>query len=406
MRVLIAHNYYQSSTPSGENRTVDLVADALTEQGAEVELVSWRNDILTTASQTNCLRHAVRMVCAAGAGPLMERVVKFRPHVVQVHNPVPHVAPGDLNELRRQGVPVVHVVHNYRHSCLNGTHQFSNEDCHACTKSRWSRHEGVRRGCYRGSRLQSTVLALSETLYHDTWRNLDGYVAISEHVRGYLASSGFPAERIGTIPNPVPEGIGAGMAEQGRDVMFAGRLVPEKGIVMLVEAWTSLTDEERAGRVLHIAGAGPAETLIRAAAAGRSDIVLHGHLDQGQLAELGALCALSVVPSTWDEPFGRVAAEALAAGRGIVVSSRGGLAEFVKDPTCSWAFEPDAASLRNALRRATTHSPLDVSRAAKRLWKLHYSPAVVGRAYHEFLTSVVKRHRASSKAIRGGAARG
>jgi glycosyltransferase involved in cell wall biosynthesis len=58
-----------------------------------------------------------------------------------------------------------------------------------------------------------------------------------------------------------------------------------------------------------------------------------------------------VVPSVWDEPFGRVAAEALAHGRPVVTTGTGALSEIV-DASCGWVTGTEPAALAGAIDAA------------------------------------------------------
>ena len=58
-----------------------------------------------------------------------------------------------------------------------------------------------------------------------------------------------------------------------------------------------------------------------------------------------------LVPSLWDEPFGRVAAEAFAHGRPVITTGRGGLAEIVDDAT-GWVTGTSPAALQGAIVEA------------------------------------------------------
>lgn len=57
------------------------------------------------------------------------------------------------------------------------------------------------------------------------------------------------------------------------------------------------------------------------------------------------------MPSVWDEPFGRVAAEALALGRPVVTTGRGGLAEVVGGEA-GWITGTDPVTLARAIDEA------------------------------------------------------
>lgn len=140
---------------------------------------------------------------------------------------------------------------------------------------------------------------------------------------------------------------------QGQPLLvFAGRLVHEKGLQELIKA-LPLLRQELPGLRLVVAGTGQqlAAQQDRAVRYGVSDLISWvGFLDAAEMAGLLAAADLVVVPSLY-EPFGMVALEAQLAGTPVAVSDTGGLAELVEPGRTGLRFAPqDPAAIAAAVR--------------------------------------------------------
>lgn len=162
-------------------------------------------------------------------------------------------------------------------------------------------------------------------------------------VSGWLRArflEGLPAacaDRVGVSPNGVvlPEHV-VPMAQRDPCVLFAGRVVADKGADLFVAACAQLAPAYRGWRFCMIgadrfrpdAPPTPFVTglLPHARAAGVDMAGYRPHADV--LAAMGR-AAIVVVPSRWPEPFGMTALEAMAAGAALVASPHGGLPEVV-----------------------------------------------------------------------------
>lgn len=155
--------------------------------------------------------------------------------------------------------------------------------------------------------------------------------------------------RLGAMPGAWPRGSAVGpgsSAEQDPVVfLFLGKLIDTKGIDLLLEAW----GDGVPGAELWIAGSGPREAVVdAAAAAGR--IRKLGWLDEtARRAALEAVSAL-VLPSIWPENFQLAAAEGVLAGLPILSTTVA--APPVIDPDVSGLLvDPDAAAIRAGMLR-------------------------------------------------------
>lgn len=93
------------------------------------------------------------------------------------------------------------------------------------------------------------------------------------------------------------------------------------------------------------------------------DVTYAGHLAQADLAALVGGSAVAVVTPAWDEPYGLVAAEALACGTPVAAYARGGLPEVLSGDTGRLAAPGDVAVLASAIGEAVT---LDRARCRER----------------------------------------
>ena len=146
-----------------------------------------------------------------------------------------------------------------------------------------------------------------------------GPVGLADASAGQLAmSAGTPGEGIAPLELP-----------GGRPVVFgAGRLAPQKGFGVLLEAAVSWRTLDPVPLVV-IAGDGPlgGELTARAAALG-VDAVFAGHRDD--VAALLAVAAVFVLPSQWEgQPL--ALQEALRAGTPVVATKAGGIPELAGD---------------------------------------------------------------------------
>lgn len=182
-------------------------------------------------------------------------------------------------------------------------------------------------------------------------RLFDGFIAVSDAVRGKLVESGVPEERVRVAKAGVPGLVPKRWRESVRDEMgiepgvfavgFFGRLVADKGIGPLVEA-ARLVDPEKVQ--FQVFGDGPLSDKVQ-----RAEGAIVGRGFVPDVADAMAAMDAVVIPSVWEEAFPYSALEAMSAGRPIVASDIGGLPELVEDGRTGLLVPPgDAASLAHA----------------------------------------------------------
>jgi glycosyltransferase involved in cell wall biosynthesis len=322
MRVLVAHVRYRER--GGEDQVFDDEVALLRSGGLEVSTLD-----VPAVNLQHLGSAAFAQIAMSGGNHSYGRVLlrtavaKHRPDVVHFHNIYPLLGVGAMREARDAGCGVVRTYHNYRLSCIAGTHFHSGAICERCSPGR--RAPGVLRGCYRGSRLQSLAMAAAcEGEWHSLTQGGPPDVALCQtnFAREKLVGYRMPAGRIRVKPNSVEASLG-NSSEERSGAVFLGRLSPEKGVIQLVDAWGGDAPP------LTVLGGG---VLLPALAARRSsNLRVVGAVPHSEARLEISRARVVVVPSLAYESDSLVIAEALAGGTPVVCFDHGALSRIGED---------------------------------------------------------------------------
>lgn len=186
---------------------------------------------------------------------------------------------------------------------------------------------------------------------------------ISCAVKDYLLQSGVPVEHAQVIHNGIDvepyRQAAARVKPQDRDpraLVFVGRLIHDKGAQVAIEALARLVNGANPGWRLTIIGSG-SEAYVHeledlAGKLGVSGSVFFlGQIPSTSIPAILAKHSALIVPSLWEEPFGRVLIEGMAAGCVVVGSAIGAIPEIIECGQTGLLFAPgDADALARSLR--------------------------------------------------------
>lgn len=341
MKVMLVHNRPRSDGPSGENRVVDQETGALSEAGHQV--VPFARDSDEVASwplPRKALLPAQAIWNPSARKDIVAALREHKPDLVHVHNTFPLISDSILYACRDAGVPVVATIHNYRLGCTGGMYFRDGALCHECAGG--AILPGIRHGCYRNSRAASLPLAVSISVHRPAWRSLvSAYVFVSAAQRDLLGGIGLPPDRVFVRHNLIPWRP-ASLNSREPFVLYTGRLAEVKGLRLLMTAWDRYQEQRPdAGLRLVIAGAGPLGTEVAHWAAVTPSVELAGLVSGDRSAELMARARAVLIPSVWEEPFGLVVPEAMAAGTPPVATRRGSFTELITPGTDGVLVPPD-----------------------------------------------------------------
>jgi glycosyltransferase involved in cell wall biosynthesis len=264
-----------------------------------------------------------------------------------IHNIFPVMSPIVYHRALDWNVPIVHYLHNYRFSCVNGFFLNHGEPCQRCLSGNF--WPAFRTACWHDSHLESGWMGFitSQIRTMPLFEKVFQWIALSEAHKKEHVRMGIPAERIEVIHHffeptepPLPP-------TASPTAIFVGRLSLEKGVAQLLESWKLIAGGERK---LLIIGDGPERPNLERQAESIPGVKFLGFVDREKQKEYWRQALFSVVPSIWLEPFGMTVLEAWAKGRPVVAHRIGALPELIEDGvTGSLASPDDTTDLANRM---------------------------------------------------------
>lgn len=337
LSVLIGHNYYRTSSPSGENVVFEAEAALLEAKGHRVTRYIRQSDDISARSTAEHLRLFAQAAWSYESYADIKRtLIENEIEIAHFHNIFPLITISALRACRETGVPVVLTLHNYRPLCVNGQFVRDGLVCETCLNRRvpWP---GVVHRCYRDSFTYSSAMTVIQTMPRIVgtwWRDVDLFIAPSDFLRRKYIAAGFPAARIAVKPYFVAS-AGSELYGGGRDYgLFVGRLSSEKGVRTLLAAWKRLSDIP-----LLIVGDGPQRQQLQDEAAGLRNIRFVGKVHHAEVLEYIRRARFLVVPSEWYENLPMVILEALTCGTPVIASNLGALPEIIANNHNGMLFE-------------------------------------------------------------------
>ena len=359
MRVLLANKFFYRR---GGSETVFFdTLDLLTESGnvvapfamqaPENEPTDWdrhfvRHRNYRSGSVVARGRDAAASVYSLEARRQLRGLIQeFKPDVAHLHNVYHQLTMSIVDELVANGVPTVMTVHDYKPVCPNYQMFTEGRPCTRCLTG------GVQNAfvhrCVDGSRGASAVAAVeaSITRRRHTYAKIARFAVPSMFVRDLLVRGGFDATKIDVLPNPIARADAAG---SGNLFCYFGRLTDQKGVRVLLAAAERVTAPNV--RIV-VCGAGPLESLVRAAAHTKgATIDFRGTVTPQQVSELLVDARASLLPSIAYENCPMSILEANASGVPAIAARIGGVPEIVEDTRTGLLVEPgDPAALAAAI---------------------------------------------------------
>lgn len=325
MKILIGHNHYRIQ--GGEDLSFLAEVKLLRDNGHEVFTFIRDNNNIKESNRFWKIKLALNTIWSQSSFDDINNILKVnKPDIVHFQNTFPLISPSVFYAAKKNSLPVVVSIRNYRLFCLNGLFIRDQKVCEYCF-GKTPPWPGVLHSCYRKSRMQSAVVASMLTTHrilHTYRKKIDLFITPSKFSREKLIQSGFPKEKVFVKPNFIMD---PGVRESiGEYVLYVGRLSIEKGIQSLIQ-----TIRENPLIPFVIGGDGPFAETIYDLSKSVQNLIYWGQLDRDKVFTMIKGARFLVFPSICYETFGRVAIEAYACGVPVIASRIGAITEIVND---------------------------------------------------------------------------
>ncbi|GGH80359.1 glycosyltransferase involved in cell wall biosynthesis [Filimonas zeae] len=245
-------------------------------------------------------------------------------------------------------------------------------------------------GCQCGQLCTSCSAAFAVKKH--TCKVPDAFIGISSHILNRHLQHGVGEQKItAVVPNIItsPNVQDSNRVPEAGNIRigFIGRLTPEKGIPFLFEELSRL---KQGNYTLVLAGAYEPQyqQMLTLQYPLKGKVVFMGKTDPEVFYRD---VDMVVVPSAWEEPFGRVAIEALAYNKPVCIAARGGLTDLY-EPECMWQFYMRSGSLTSVLEEvlqnphSITHKAAQCSR-----FMYKYSEETVAAQFMATVQETIKK---------------
>ena len=220
---------------------------------------------------------------------------------------------------------------------------------------------------------------------------IDGFHALSDHLKTKYCAFGYPEQKMDVIPNVVDESFVTAHRsnfESPYQLLYVGYLREHKGVQMLPKIAARLKQADLQFQMT-VVGDGPMMGGLKrdVKRAGTTDCIeFRGHVSHEELPEIYADHDLFVYTGVWEEPFGRIFLESLCAGTPVVGTNVGAVAEIIGD--AGTVTDPDPEALAEKIIQVLSSGNLKQYAANTQRSVQRYSREAVEPLLEEFYTSV------------------
>lgn len=326
-KVLMVHNFYQIG--GGEHTVFKNEIDMLRENG-HVVIEYTRSNVELKKSKLKMLFLPFTTIWSFKTYRDVRKIIKEQNiEIVHCHNTFPLISPSVYYASRREKVPIVQTIHNFRFLCPCGVFYRDGKICEECLKQK-SFKPSLKHRCYRNSKIQTLIVVMMLKIHRKlgTYKKIN-YIFLTEfNKRKFNELININGSNVFVKPNFVNE---YQLVDKKKDkkFIFASRLEESKGIKELLLKWRNMPDDY----MLHIYGSGTLENFVRKECLNRKNIIFYGFKSHEIVFDDLKSAMGMIFPSLWYEGFPMIIAESMSIGCPVIstkIGNQGNLIEQSK----------------------------------------------------------------------------
>lgn len=323
--------------------------------GVNVNVKHWSD----ASSFLSKITSAINFIYNRSVAKQLDKFIKeFKPDVAHLHIYYGLLSNSIIKVLRKNNIPIVQSVHEYRLLCPAYTLLDSkNRVCERCAKKK-IKIDCIKKGCIKNSKILS-FLAVFENMIRDLLFNnqkkIDAFIMVSQfindkHIQYYpkLGSKSFQIYNSVDIDYYKKFIVNINLKEDY--YLYFGRLSHEKGLTTLFRVF-----EKNQNLKLKVAGTGPIEKELNDFVEQNniSNIEFLGFVKGEPLYELISKAKFTIVPSEWYENNPLSVIESLVLGTPVIGANIGGIPEIIIDNFNGFIHESGSVdSLNNSIEKS------------------------------------------------------
>jgi len=368
MKILLIHNYYQFY--GGEDAYFDSLQELLIKNGHEVKIFMRNSKNIKTLFDK--IKASISMFWNVQVGRELDKIIKqFKPDVVQFQNIFPLIGPIAYWVCKKNNIPVIQRVSNYRLLCPKGTLFRNNKICELWInkKLKWP---AVQHSCYHSSKVASLFFILSQYIHFRTPSLITRYLFPSEFTKKYIVkNTPIPYRKTIVIPSFTQNVIKDNSIVKEKYFLYVGRLSEEKGIMQLVNLFSTLPKLQ-----LIIIGDGPLTNKLMKINIYKN-ISMKGFLSKKEIHSYMRKALFTIIPSLCYDVFPNTLVESYSCGTPVIVPRLGSFIDLVIENNTGIFYKSgDFNSLKSKLLKIENENGKVMSRFALEEYQNKYSQKI------------------------------